>query len=235
MPSAQAAAVILFWVQIVCGIAAAIVIGQWMWAHAKRIREGDMTSFPMRHPRLLLGLMALSLFCGVFGLWTMFHLPKPSPCPAPAAATTTGAPDISTDKVVTWPAPQTQKEKDADQLEAKKLVLEYRAKHPGQVDEKAELDWVNQHLASEGIPFTLTSVQITRVPQGQSNPPNASHPGGAGIIGGRYNDFDDVHVNGFGTGIDLSHADTSIVKHSTATAPGATPPAPAPADTEGKQ
>lgn len=93
MPSQQTAATILFWVQVLSGIAATIFIGQWMWKHAKGIGGGDVTSFPMKYPRLLLGLIAFSMLCGVVGLWLLFHLPKPvqpPPCPAvkecPAAA-----------------------------------------------------------------------------------------------------------------------------------------------------
>jgi hypothetical protein len=84
MPSEHTAAVCLFWAQIVSGIAAMIYVATWLLPHWGRIREADLTTFPMRHPRVLLGMLILSIAAGIAGLWFASHVPKPQaakPCP----------------------------------------------------------------------------------------------------------------------------------------------------------
>jgi hypothetical protein len=101
MPSAHTAAVILFWCQIIGATGPGFILAQWIWKRARSLGTGEITSFPMKYPRLLLALVGLSLLCGIVGLWLMFHFPKPVRCPppppikqcpisAPAATSTTG-------------------------------------------------------------------------------------------------------------------------------------------------
>ncbi len=87
MPDARTAAIILFWAELVSGLAAAIWVGQWMWHHARRIAGGDMTTFPMKYPGLVLLFCSFSMLCGIAGLWLLFHLPKPVQCPDPPKCT----------------------------------------------------------------------------------------------------------------------------------------------------
>jgi hypothetical protein len=96
MPSAEHAAIALFGAQILGGVAAGIFIAQWLYHRTKRIREGNVTSFPMKFPGLVMLLLLLSVCCGIAGLWLLHRLPKPAPCPAPIASSAIPRP-ITTD------------------------------------------------------------------------------------------------------------------------------------------
>ena len=88
MLSSQSAAIILFWAQVVSGIAAAIFIAQFAYGQGKRVGRVDLTSFLSSHPRWIIGLIAFSLTCGIVGLWLTYRIPraeKAAPCPTVSA------------------------------------------------------------------------------------------------------------------------------------------------------
>jgi ATP-dependent Clp protease adapter protein ClpS len=84
MPPGQVAAIVLFWAQVICGIAAVIVVGQFTYSQWNRVGRVNVTSLLSNHPRWLLGLMAFSTATGIMGLWLTVHIPRPvtpAPCP----------------------------------------------------------------------------------------------------------------------------------------------------------
>lgn len=81
MPSQHIVAIYLFWAQVASGVAAVIYIATWLVQRWKHIRDGNMTAFPMKYPRLLLAIMIFSIASGLGGLWFVWHTPKPKSCP----------------------------------------------------------------------------------------------------------------------------------------------------------
>jgi hypothetical protein len=99
MPSAHIAAVCLFWAEIFCGLASVLAIWRWMHSHAHTVRE----VLAMKAPRWVITLLAISICCGIGGLWIVSHLPKPvaappcPQCPVCPAVSATSASAASTD------------------------------------------------------------------------------------------------------------------------------------------
>ncbi|MCU1226357.1 MAG: hypothetical protein JWQ42_4450 [Edaphobacter sp.] len=141
MPSPQIAAIILFYFQVVSGIAAAIFIGQWMWSQAKKFEGGVMISFPMKYPRLLMAMVAFSIICGVSGLWIVYHLPKPALSPLVTPSTS-----ASNDPTIPL---YEQKADPSTILAANQLINSYLLNHPG--DKVGAVAYANSQLHSKGM------------------------------------------------------------------------------------
>ena len=168
-----------------------------------------------RRGKLILFLMVGYFVTTALGFWLLFRHPSMSPSPTAEGGAPPPAkecPSVSQDSTVTFPPPS-EKQKVADQMEARKLILQYRAKHPSEINEVDELAWVNKQLMLEGIPFTVTSIRTTRS-QSMNQSPNTSHQGGTAIIGAHgTTEMDGVRVYGFANGIDLSPSEKATVKN----------------------
>jgi len=192
--------------QVLCGILALVGLAKSAWGWWRNKWEGPMQ---LRYPALLALFFVVCVASGIYDLWDRFHQP-----PVSAANESSHA-----DACIAAPG---RDEPGWDvQKEATRLAAKYVAEHLGAVDKAAEIQWVNHQLISECLPYVVTTVAT--LPHNSVHPPRRNptpHTGeGTGIVGAKENDFDDVHVDGFTNGMDFSHSEKAVVKHSTATAP----------------
>jgi hypothetical protein len=205
MPDSHTATVILFWAQVVSGIGGALYVGHWMWRHAQ-IRSGDMTGLPMKYPRFLLGVIALSIGCGISGLWILAHAPKPQPCTSSASP----GPTADQKEAALQQAYGVYVQKSETRVN--ELIKTYEDAHPGQPTSKREDDWINSRLRAEGIPFVLTYADFPHK-SGSKHLPVPCSAKGTGIIGAHgETNMTDTKVAGFCNGIDLSPSQKATLK-----------------------